>query len=805
MTFANGLPLKAGQQTYWGLFFIALSTLIFEILLTRIFSATMWYHFAFMALSLAMFGMTLGAIAVFQFPNQFSTQLTPRKLAIFALCFAVSITVSLFFYVLMMPSVVVMMNSKMDLGLLALLYIDFAIPFICSGVCTCLALTKFKEQTGKLYAADLLGAALACLLILVLLFNIDAPSIVFLTSALSCVAALFFSRAANARRLASTSAALLSIFVVATVGSAYWFNQNCRLQVGNIIFQKWSPMSFVTVRKVENAPWGWGIDPELTKGMTSEHHVVVMDCHAGTHLYKFDGDFSKLAYLKFDISNIVHTLKPDGDVFVIGIGGGKDILGALLCGHKTVVGAEFNNVIVDIVKKYFADYSGHIDKLPGVELVNDEARSYLARSGRKFSIIQATLIDTFAATANGGLALTENSLYTTDAWKLFLSHLTDNGVLSFTYAYSTADPSLAYRLCGMAGEALHSLGIENEREHIAIVGTEKPFSNQTYERSVATVLVSKQAFSDEQLKVLDEAAHKIHFKTLLSKDVCSDSGFIKILDNNQKKAFIDSYPRDIGPPTDDRPFFLCASKLSDYQRPQKWQEMCTSLDWLLDPFNPLTVMFALLFIIGLLTVTCIFLPLTMKLSPASRKDWLPLLTYFSSIGFGFMMIEIAQMERLSIYLGHPVFGLSVVLFTLLLTSGMGSLLVSSEKFKSKGTACLSLLLVVLLLAGLATPTAIKTAEEAPMLLRIALAFVLLGVPGLFMGMAMPLGMARANQTSSEQAPWLWGMNGAASVLGSVVATLISIGAGINATFWTGFFCYALCAFSYTCLSRSKQN
>lgn len=233
--------------------------------------------------------------------------------------------------------------------------------------------------------------------------------------------------------------------------------------------------------------------------------------------------------------------------------------------------------------------------------------------------------------------------------------------------------------------------------------------------------------------------------------------------------------------------------------------MFTSLDWLLDPFNPLTVMFALLFIIGLLTVTCIFLPLTMKLSPASRKDWLPLLTYFSSIGFGFMMIEIAQMERLSIYLGHPVFGLAVVLFTLLLTSGIGSLLVSSEKFKGKGTVCLGLLLVVLLLAGLATPTAVKAAEEAPMLLRIALAFVLLGVPGLFMGMAMPLGMARANQTSSEQAPWLWGMNGAASVLGSVVATLISIGAGINATFWTGFVCYALCAFSYNCLRRSDTN
>lgn len=803
--------LTATKGTYVGLLLISLATLAFEILLTRLFSATMFYHFTFMVLSLAMFGLAVGATLVYLFPRYFNEQNAPNNLSLFSVIFGISTTACMLFYLFVLPFVLKSGSVSLFTVMLVFSYLTYTIPFICSGICTCVALTRFKAQTGKLYAADLLGAALACLFVIAMLFTIDAPSAILINSAVSALAALCFATTDKLKRLKALTISCATVFGLIAVTNLFTFSQGKPLLgleglTPTLLYQKWTPMSFVTVQPSDDTAWGWSIDPELVKDVKAPHKSLLMDRWAGTPLYEFNGDLSKMEFLKLDVSNVVHSIRPTGSIFIIGIGGGRDILASLLYKYNSIVGAEFNNAIINVVKHQFADYTGHIDKFSGVEMVNDEARCFLTSSGRKFDVVQASLIDTFAATAGGGLALTENSLYTADGWKIFISHLTDTGVLSFTYPYSSQDPSMAYRLCCMACQAMEANGITDLRQHMAVIGSTEMFVNQSWPHSEATLLVSIKPFTEEELLTLEQSAKRTHHKVILNPHVCIDEGFLKILDKNQRASFVENYWADISAPTDDRPFFLCMAKVSDYFGAKQGLKAANNSGSQTVPelLNPLPLLFELIKMVAVLTVLGILLPLTVRTKVNELTKALPLLVFFSSIGFGFMLIEISQLTRLSIFLGHPVFGLTVVLFTLLVSSGLGSLTMASE-LKDRDWMRLVLVVVALAIVGVATPYITTSTAGAPLLMRILLSVVVLSLPGFFMGMALPLGMLAANVRAPQLAPWLWGMNGATSVLGSVMATLICVAMGVQATFLAGIGCYVICLFSFLAIRHANAK
>lgn len=815
----SGMSLPAREETlaatpavYCGLFLVALSTLLFEIVLTRIFSATMWYHFAFMVLSFVMFGMTIGAALVYRLPGIFSRHLTLQHLSLFAGLFAVLMPAALIAFLQIpfkpnsiVPTLLELLSGDFSRATFLLTYIIFTLPFVCSGICTCLALTRFGLQTSKLYAADLIGASLGCLIVVLLLSTFDAPSIVMINAGLSALAACYFARASQSKKLKRITLFATIILLIGAFGNICAFNHGAPFiglqptkTEGAIIFQKWSPTCHLTVEERPNQIWGWGLDPAFGIGRICEHYWVSIDNHSGTPLYKFDGDLRKVDFLKYDVSNIVHSIRPTGDVFIIGMGGGKDILGALLFDHKHIVGAEFNTSILDLLHHTFQTYTGQLDQQPGVELVNQEARSYLASSAKSFDIIQGTLAFTGSAVQSGGLALTENGLYTVEAWRNFISHLSDTGILSITLNYSSKRPFLAYRICSIACQALAS---EQARDHLVLIGQQNPFPGQPY--SYATMLVSKRPFSSEELDTLEQAAHNIHSQVILSPRTCLDPGFLSIIDENQRGRFFAQFPLDIEAPTDNHPFFFCGSKPSDFLDLQKWNEIvkCDHTDR-----EPLVVMFSLFITIGALTVICILLPLTAPLTNADIKNSLPLVIFFASIGIGFMMIEISQMERLTIFLGHPIFGLTVVLFTLLISSGLGSLSIRSSGSESYSTSLLRLTLLplTLLLIGSITPIITACFASETLASRIISSALLLAVPGFFMGMPLPLGISMANARRGANLPaWLWGINGATSVLGSILATTISLCAGIQAAFLVGVSCYFACLLSFIWLTRKR--
>ena len=787
------MDISVNRRAYAGLFLVTLSTLMFEILLTRIFSVTMWYHFAFMAISIAMFGMTVGALLVFLLPRIFAPSRSRDHLAGSALLFSLAVVVAFLvhLYVPFVPRL-----SVVGIGSVALTFAIVSVPFVCSGACVTIALTRFPASISRLYAADLAGAAAGCILLRYLLDLVNGPAAVLAVAAIASAGAYFFAadaRMTNLRRISLFSAALFLTLVL--IDSLLMKGPSSLLKIrwvkerteSRLVYEKWSSLARVAVREqVIRKPIGWGLSEKAPVGQPVEQLYMDIDAAASTVLTRFDGDLRPLEYLKFDVTNLVHHLRPDSSVLIVGTGGGRDVLSALTFSQKSIVGVEINRDIINAVNRVFGDFTGHLDRDPRVTFVHDEARSYIARTSRRFDIIQVSLIDTWAATTAGAFVLAENSLYTTQAWTNFLDHLTPRGVLTFSRWYSRDLPAEMYRLTALAVTALAQAGVENPRRHIMIVRHLLPKYDKAL--GIGTMLVGRSPFSANDIRVIEREADRMGFDLVLSPEATTDPLYEKVASISELPAFAASFPLNIQAPTDDAPFFFNMLRIRDAFKPRLWSYWNMGFN-----LKAVAILGALLIVLFLLTSLCVAVPLILKAGKVPMRGSAPLIAFFAAIGFGFMLVEISQMQRLNVFLGHPNYGLSVVLFTLLLASSIGSFLTRKiDPVSGPVVSLLSLgaLLLMLALFGAATPLVIRHFQTAATPIRIAVAGGLLFPIGLSMGMPFPLGMKLASARSAALTPWLWGINGATSVFASVVAMVISLGSSISASFWTGFGCYA---------------
>jgi SAM-dependent methyltransferase len=780
---------QATAGTYAGLFVITLSTLMYEVLLTRIFSVTMWYHFAFVAISVALFGMTVGALLVHLLPERFPDEKAKERLSLFALFFGVSVVLS-FLTQLSIP-----FNPEWTLvGVysVGLTYLVTSVPFIFSGICVCLALTKFGRQVSKLYAADLVGAALGTIVLLWLLNVVDAPSAVVIIASLCCLGAALFAYDAGMRGtmwLAAGSAALLLSFAVGN--AVAYHNQEPILRLLWVkgepeesgLYEKWNSFSRIKVSgdpDVPTRPSGGGMSPTLPADFQVRQLAMTIDAGAGTVLTHYDGDPRTVEHLKYQVVNLAHYIRNDADVLVVGVGGGSDVLAALAFDQRSVTGVEINQQILDAVNKTYGDFTGHLDRDPRVRFVRDEARSYVARSKEKFDIIQISFIDTWAATAAGAYALSENSLYTVEGWQTFLDHLTPGGVLTVSRWYVPGRPLEAYRLTALAAKVLRDRGVDDPRQHIFLVEGPAPYI------PVGTILVSPQPFSQEDLATLERVAGQMQFDVAVAPGYASDPTFDAILDAEDVDAFASSYSFDISPPTDNKPFFFQMVRLQDvFNSVSLWEDYLR---------KPTRVLFSLTIAVLSLTFLSIILPLVLTTNRASLRGMVPFFVFFSGIGLGFLLVEVSQLQRLIIFLGHPSYALSVVLFSLLLSSGIGSLAtqrLGNPHVRLRTLAPLVPLIALLVAFGFATPLAIDHFDSATTPVRILTATAILVPVGFLMGMPFPIGMKMASLRPQAPTAFLWGINGAMSVCASVLAVLIAVSWGISTAFWVGCLSYAV--------------
>jgi spermidine synthase len=810
--------VRATRLTVVGLFFITLATMMLEILLTRIFSVTMWYHFAFVAISLAMFGMTVGALQVYRHPERYDEINTKQQMALSALWFAITAIVSVLAHVL------VPFRSQPTLAVIwiAVTYFVLAVPFYFSGVCVCVALTKFPRSVSGLYAADLFGAATGCIVLIYVLKITDAPTAVVLVGLLGCMAAVFFAADAAARQLrkaALTLGTAFAIFVVMNTILAQRQESLLRLTWAKgeheppSLYEKWNSFSRITVRGDANTP-----SNVITEGISVTYPTdrpyrqlhLKIDSDAETTLTALSGvsldnpaldnpDDHSLDYLRYDVKNIVHYIRSDANVLIIGAGGGRDVLSALLFKQKSVRAVEINQNILSTVNGRFGDFTGHLDRNPKVTFVNDEARSYLARTPERFDILEASFIDTWAATAAGALTLTENSLYTVECWNMFLHRLTPDGVLSFSRWYLPGLPAEAYRLTSLAAAALRTNGVADPRSHMLLVKNSRR-GPQGEPIGAVTILIGKKPFTSAEIDRIEAISRQMQFDVVLSPRFALDPVFAALASGQDAGNIIESLPVNLSAPTDDSPFFFYMMKFRNLFRMKQLAE---------DPNAAIyatsgAVVGVLLLIVTVPTLICIVLPLRSMPKKVLRSA-LPHLLFFAAIGLGFMLIEISQMQRLIVFLGHPTYALSVVLFSLLLSSGLGSY--TTGKFTQAGRSGVSrllMLLVAMLVFGVLTPYATSAFASSENAVRIAVAAGILFPLGIFMGMAFPLGLKLAASQVDELTPAFWGVNGATSICGSVLAAAISMNAGIASTFWSGFLCYVFALGAYLWASRGDR-
>jgi spermidine synthase len=777
----QAFPRITGRH-YLAIFVLASATLSYQILITRFFSVMLYYHFAFAAVSLAMLGMTRGAMEVYNNPERYAPERVAVEFARHASWFAITGGGAMIAF-LCVPLVI---PSDYVLLALAITAVAFVRPFTESGVCITLLLTRLPYGGGWLYAADLAGAAVGCLGVIFVLLVVDPVSATLGIGTLAAGAGWAVVRGSGeirSLRLSGTVALTLLAATVAHTGldasgkghlGVFWAKGSEQL---GTLFERWNTYSRVRVTAMGlKTPFGWGFShiPEMK---IDQNHLDI-DADADTVITRTDGDASKLSYLKDDVINSAYLVQSPEDVAVVGVGGGRDVLSALYFGAKHIHGIEINPAIFEVLTDKFADFSGHLDRQPGVSLVNAEARSYINHSSDRYDLVQISLIDTWAATAAGGLTLTENRLYTVEAWGDFYRSLKPGGMLSVSRWYEPDHHrGEFYRLIAIATEALQRQGVPAADlvNHVIALNV----------GGIVTVISRPDAFTPAQWQGARARLQAQDFKILLGPDVSFDSVTSTMMSGKADAAFFASLPQNVSPSTDDNPFFFYTSRFSDF-----FGQSISTLSYNNNAAISMTL--------GLI-VTALFACLYYIVVPfirLAKRTPLSVLTppvaYFCAIGMGFMLIEISQMQRLMVFLGHPVYGLSVVLFTILMFSGIGSTTVGPHLPRTGAVvARVVALLTTLAVAGLLTPLLTTWARSEATEMRILLSVLLLGPPAFCMGMMFPLGLSIWRR-HSELLPFFWSANGITSMFASVLGMALSIEFGIARTYALGVGFYAVC-------------
>jgi len=793
---------------YAGLFLTTACTLMLQVLQTRILSVVAWYHLAFFAISMAMFGLTAGSVFVYLRRERFTEQTLSYDLSYFSAAFALTILISFGVQMTLAPVVI---WSATAIWVWAQLAICMAVPFFFSGVVVSLALTRSPFPIGRVYGVDLLGAALGCLGVLLILNSTDGPTGIMWVGAVAAAGALLFAASGVGHEpkgkpplhsVLSRRRAILGLLVAAALANgASDYGLQPLVSKGNFeggnshIFREWNTFSRVAVTPTfTGRPSMWGPSPKsrLDNSMVEQRHMTI-DGDAGTTAFRFTGRFEDVAFLKYDVTNLAYVLPSRTRTAIIGIGGGRDILAAAVFGQRDITGVELNPVFVKLLarERGFADFT-NVSKLDGVHLVVDEGRSWFARTGQRFDIIQMSLIDTWAATGAGAFSLSENGLYTVEAWTIFLDRLTERGVFTVSRWYNPADPSETARMLSLAAAALLERKVAEPRRHVVLA----------VQGRIATLLVAREPFSEHDLRVLQEAAATYEHRLVVSPTATAESPILERIVAARDRRSLDHPAFDLGfdvtPPTDDRPFFFNQVPLDNPIEALKIARQRIGggarLGGVREGNLVATATLVILFLVSMtLVLTTIVVPLRPAVRDVGRRLALGGTLYFLFIGLGFMLVEIGLLQRTSVFLGHPVYSLSVLLFTVIVSAGLGSLLSEQLPLGSRGRFAGWAALTAGYIMGLPLWCAslFPAFAGSALPVRAMLCVAIMAPAGILMGFAFPTGMRLISLVDRRPTPWFWGVNGAAGVLASIVAVACSIAYGISVTLLAGGAFYLL--------------
>jgi spermidine synthase len=756
---------------------ISASVLLVELGITRLFSVITWSHFAFLAVSLALFGLSASAVFIHVAARLHPPDRLASQFWRYALGFAVCTTAVAFLF---LRTPIGSVFTSRDLLALAGVYTLSAVPFFAAGACLALAVSRMHDDINRVYGADLVGAAAGCLLFIPILDLFGGAGPLVGASALGACAAACFAETRTRRIVAVT----LSIAALATlaVNARFPFFDLRYTKAGERpwIFTKWNSHSRVAVYPETHHDWG------LSANYTGEHpfsYFMDIDASASTEILVAQKP-ADVAFLRDEVTAFAYRLLPQrGDALVIGPGGGRDVWSALVFGAGRVVGVEINSIIVnDVMRGRFRGRSGRLYDRSDVEIHVDDGRNFVARSREQYDLIQASLVDTWAATAAGAFSLTENNLYTVEAFVDYLQHLRPGGVLALSRWTREG-----IRVLSLARAAAERMGWTIADRFFAV---ERP-AIAAGEAGVATFMLRTTPFSVEEIRILREAAQQLGFRVIYAPGLDAahpegDRQYVTLATAPNAADVYRTHYTDISPVVDDRPFFFQGVKPE--QMPRALRDAAIT-----DSTDGISLLVRLLYVSVALVVVFIVLPLVAR--GGAPKQPLPIgwLGYFACLGVGFMLIEIGLMQRFVLFLGHPVYALSVVLFTLLLGGAAGSRMSQRLHADPRRLLAIALPLVaaIAVIYAFALPSVFAAGLGLPRAVRIAVSMLLLAPLGVGLGMPLPAGIGALGRRSPEHLAWVWAVNGATSVLGSVLAMLIALAIGFRSVVLAGAVCYAI--------------
>lgn len=760
-------------KVYGGVFLISLSILMLELVLTRIFSVTMYYHFAFMAISLALFGAGASGVFVFLKSARFTPDRGIRHMAVSSVLMAVA---TLLATVALLRVSIGLTPSWRSYLILAGLYVICASPFFFGGLCLSLAMKHLAARSGNLYFFDLAGASLGCLLVVPVLNLLGGPSAMLSVALLASAGGLLFS-AGRGRGPWVVGVALTSMVVFSALVVA-----NTRLNFLTVIwakgsrekptlFSKWNSFSRVTVTGDLN---------------DSKPLWVTIDSDAATPILRYSNNPDAMDYVERAVSALPYKVKDKPKVLVIGPGGGREVVTALEAGSRDITGVEVNPIIVRdvMLAEPYRTFSGNLYSRPEVKVVVDEGRSHISGLEERFDIIQASLIDTWAANSAGAFALTENNLYTVEAFNLYLDHLTDDGILTMT-RWLLNPPQQELRLVSLAREVMNQRGVSRPERHLCLFKA----AGQG-ERIETCFIFKKSEFTDGEVAELERDAAANRLEVLYTPLTRPANVFTELSTTAHPESFYRRYPINVRPTHDDSPFFFYHVTPSDILEAFRLTNESQKTNM------GVFVLFSLLIITIVLVGIFIILPLAASRRRVSDGMKVKPVVYFGCLGLGFIVIEIVMVQRLILLLGYPVYALAVVLFSILFWSSIGSLITSrvpDDRLARVARLALGAVILITFCYVLILPGLIGALASRPGWVRIALAVATLLPLGLALGMPMPLGLRMLNKSSPSIVPWGWGINGTTSVLGSVLSIILAmnIGFGRSLMFGCGVYLFAL--------------
>ncbi len=789
-------PTMLRRAMLLGLFSVAV--LASEIALTRIFSVIFWYHFGFLILSTAMLGFGIGGLVIRVFREKLASADPDRVLAVGVGLSGLLLMASMFLITHNHFHPLSVHKSTADLLKFVITPLILLPPFVLMGAVTIFVLQKWSENVNILYAANLLGSGIGCLFVLTLLDGVGGLNAYLILAVIMPLLAAWYAWRVD-RRLIKwlLGMALLVGLTIPMQQAMYpldspmakpaaWANR------GDVVFSKWTSLSKLDIfkeSKLHSQGFGlWGLSttnkaPLPTRlGVLIDYwaYTTIIQHMAVPHYYDFYENLPMYMAYKF---------LDNPEVLIIGAGGGMDIRGALLNKAKQVDAVEINPAIYEAMTGPLAFYSGGVYKDKKVNAHLAEGRRFVESSKKKYDLVQLSGVDTYSATQAGAFALSENFLYTKEAMTSYLNHLSDDGVLTMTRWYvlsSQGKPRFSMRLFVLAHDSLADMGVKDPGKQILFFRS-GPFT---------VILIKKKPFTAEEIAKVEAENKDKGYVFLYRPDqhVAEGGPYESYATATDKEAWLDDYEFNVSAPTDDNPFFFEHRKMD---RIYHFHAFLTATAAGMDGQTILALLLVEMMLVGIVLVLLSF---RLQKGRSRPLGWL----YFLAIGLGFMLVEVTFSQRLVLFLGHPAYALSVVMFTVLVFSGVGSMLL--RRFTAKASLRVWLLVCsALLLAWALFGTDLLRAMIAwPQNLRILMAIAFMAPIATLMGLAFPEAVRRLMDDGETDLGVYWAWNGLASVTASILAVVIAMGIGFSSVMFIAMGCYILAALLVNRLGPSTR-